>query len=58
MQHLRKLESSFEDIRTVGENQDWLGTPVTHDVSVHKQRPQGTLYQRLVLFLLRTKSEE
>lgn len=26
MWHLRKLESSFEDVRAVAENQEWLGT--------------------------------
>lgn len=40
----RKLESSFEGVRSVGENQDWLGIPVTCDKSLSVNRDHGVLY--------------
>lgn len=46
MWHLRKLEFSSEDVRTVRENQDWLGTPVTCDVSLSINRDHKVLYIR------------
>lgn len=43
MWRLRKLESPFEDVRGAGENQEWLGTPVTCEVPLSTNRDHRML---------------